>query len=133
MGESAAQTVKEIEETRERLDAELRELETRLPRPAVWTKRLAGIAVGGGLGTAAFLFLVRRLRKRKKVQEAQIHAVINVLPEGGERVSATFDDGRVRQWAMAAAGVLVLLRLVELRQLRRINRQTSVPAPAGPI
>jgi hypothetical protein len=136
MGESAAQTVREIEETRERLDAELRELETRLPRPAVWTKRLVGMAVGGGLGATAFLFAVRRLRKRKteKVQPAQVHAVINVLPEElAERLSGAFEDGRVRQWATAAAGVWVLLRLAELRQLRRMDRLAFVRAPTRSI
>lgn len=66
MGESSAQTVKEIEETRERLDQEIRELEHRLPRPAVWTKRLIGVAVGGGVSGAAFWFAVRRMRNRKK-------------------------------------------------------------------
>jgi uncharacterized protein involved in response to NO len=136
MGESAAQTVKEIEETRERLDAELRELETRLPKPAVWTKRLVGMAVGGGVGATAFLFAVRRLRKRKKVKapDTQVQAVINVLPEGlAERLSDALEDGRVRQWAAAAAGVWVLLRLAELRQLRRMNRLAFVRAPARSI
>jgi hypothetical protein len=136
MGESAAQTVREIEETRQRLDAELRELETRLPRPAVWTKRLVGMAVGGGLGATAFLFAVRRLRKSKKekVQEAHVNLAINVLPEDlAGRLSDAFNDGKVRQWATAAAGIWVLLRLAELRQLRRINRQAFVRAPAEPI
>jgi hypothetical protein len=136
MGESAAQTVKEIEETRERLDAELRELETRLPRPAVWTKRLLGVAVGGGVGATAFLFAVRRLRKRKKEKapDTQVQAVINVLPERlAERISDALEDGRARQWAAAAAGVWVLLRLAELRQLRRMNRLAFVRAPARSI
>jgi hypothetical protein len=136
MGESAAQTVKEIEETRERLDAELRELETRLPKPAVWTKRLVGMVVGGGVGATAFLFAVHRLRKRKKEKapDTQVQAVINVLPEGlAERISDALEDGRVRQWAAAAAGVWVLLRLAELRQLRRMNRLAFVRAPARSI
>lgn len=136
MGESAAQTVKEIEETRDRLDAELRELEARLPSPAVWTKRLVGMAVGGGVGATAFLFAVRKLRKRKKEKapDTQVQAVINVLPEGmADRISDALEDGRVKQWAAAAAGVWILLRLVELRQLRRMNRMAFVRAPATTI
>ena len=133
MGQSAAQTVREIEETRERLDAEIRELETRLPSAAVWTKRLVGMVVGGGVGATAFLFALRRMRKRKKEKapETQVQAVINVLPEGvAERISDAIEDGRVKQWAAAAAGIWVLLRLAELRQLRRMNRLAFVRAPA---
>ena len=49
MGTSAAETVREIEATRQRLDADLQELEHRLPPPARWAKRIAGVALGGGL------------------------------------------------------------------------------------
>jgi uncharacterized protein involved in response to NO len=136
MGQSTAQTVREIEETRERLDVELRELESRLPKPAVWTKRLVGMVVGGGVGATAFMFAVKRFRKKKKQKrpEAQVQAVINVLPEGmAERIADALEDGRVKQMAAAAAGVWVLLRLAELRQLRRLNRMAFVRAPAAPI
>jgi hypothetical protein len=136
MGQSTAQTVREIEETRERLDAELRELESRLPKPAVWTKRLVGMVVGGGAGATAFLFAVKRFRKKKKqkLPEAQVQAVINVLPEGmAERISDALEDGRVKQWAAAAAGVWMLLRLAELRQLRKLNRASFVTGPARAI
>jgi F0F1-type ATP synthase membrane subunit a len=134
MGESAAQTVREIEETRERLDAELRELESRLPSAAVWTKRAIGMVVGGGIGATAFLFALRRLRKRKKQKapETQVQAVINVLPEGLARsISDAIEDGRWRQWAGFALGAWMLVRLAELRQLRRMNRAlfARVPPP----
>jgi uncharacterized protein involved in response to NO len=133
MGQSSAQTVREIEETRDRLDAELRELETRLPSAAVWTKRLVGMVVGGGVGATAFMFAVRRLRKKKKAKapQTQVQAVINVLPEGvAERICGALEDGRVKQWAAAAVGVWLVLRLAELRQLRRMNRTAFVRAPA---
>lgn len=128
MGQSAAQTVREIEDTRQRLDAELRELESRLPSAAVWTKRLVGMVVGGGLGATAFLFTVRRLRnRRKKAPETQVQAVINVLPEGmAERISEVIENGRWRQWAGLAVGVWLVVRLAELRQLRRMNRALVV-------
>ncbi len=64
MGETAAETMKEIEATRIRLDGELRELEGRLPAVATWAKRAAGVAVGGGALGVAARFALRRKRKR---------------------------------------------------------------------
>ncbi len=124
MGESAAETVREIEETRDRLDGELRALEDRLPRPAVWTKRIAGVAIGGGVAGAAFWFLVRRRRaKRVPSTSANVQAVVHVLPEGlAARLEHAVEDGRWRGTAMGVAGVWLALRLAELRQLRRMNR-----------
>lgn len=132
MGQGAAQKVREIEETRERLDANLRELESRLPSAAVWTKRLVGMVVGGGVGATAFLFTLRRLRKRKekKAPQAQVQAVINVLPEAmAERLTDAIEDGRWRQWAGLALGAWVVVRLAELRQLRKMNRALFAKAP----
>jgi hypothetical protein len=129
MGESAAETVREIEQTRDCLEDEFRELEQRLPAPAVWTKRLIGVAVGGGIGGSAFWFGVRRLRKRRKQKHAQqqVQAVVNVLPERwADSVSAALEDGRWKGWAAAAGGAWVLFRLAELRQLRRMNRALIV-------
>ena len=64
MGEDAAATVTEIEETRDRLEDQLTELQDRLPAPAVWTKRLMGIAAAGGATTTMVMFVVRRRRKK---------------------------------------------------------------------
>ena len=127
MGESAAQTVREIEETRGRLETDIRELEDRLPSPAVWTKRLIGLAVGGGVGGALFWFTVRRARKRRKVakaaEAARVQAVVQVLPEEwAEKVADFFEDDRWKGWAAAGVGAWALFRLAELRQLRRMNR-----------
>jgi hypothetical protein len=69
MGKTAADTVREIEETRSRLDSEFRELETRVPAPAVWAKRIVGLAVGGGVVTTAILTLVRRKRSSRDKKE----------------------------------------------------------------
>ena len=127
MGESAAQTVREIEETRGRLETDIRELEDRLPSPAVWTKRLIGLAVGGGVGGALFWFTVRRARKRRKVakaaEAARVQAVVQVLPEEwAEKVADFFEDDRWKGWAAAGVGAWALFRLAEPRQLRRMNR-----------
>lgn len=80
MGKTAADTVREIEETRSRLDSDLRELETRVPAPAVWAKRIVGVAVGGGVVTTAILTLVRRMRSsRDKKELRDIHKKLDKL------------------------------------------------------
>ena len=126
MGKNAAETVREIEETRDKIESELRVLEDRLPRPAVWTKRLIGVAVGGGLGGAMFWFGVKRVRNRKKAkrqQPAPVNAVINLLPDNvSERVSSALENGQAKNAALAVGGVWLALRIAELRQLRRMNR-----------
>lgn len=125
MGASAAQTVREIEETRTRLDSELRELERRMPAPARWAKRVVGVAVGGGLGGAAFWFAAKRLRRRRSEQKKRrpVQAVVNVVPERwADRMSETLEDDRWKPWAAAIGGAWVLFRLAELRQMRRMNR-----------
>jgi hypothetical protein len=126
MGETAAQTVREIEQTRGRLESEIRELEERLPAPAIWAKRLAGIAVGGGASGAMFWFVVRRIRRKKeaRAKEAQpLQAVVQVLPESwGDALAEVLESGRWKQWAGVGAAAWFAFRLAELRQLRRMNR-----------
>jgi hypothetical protein len=65
MGQTAAATVTEIEQTRRRLDTELRELETYLPAAALWAKRAVGAIVAGGVLTSLLLFAVRMKRRRE--------------------------------------------------------------------
>jgi hypothetical protein len=126
MGTSAAETVKEIEDTRDRLEVELRELEERLPKPAVWVKRVAGVAVGGGAAGATFWFLVRRRRKKRAAKVAAtrpVQTVIRVLPERWEeRVGKAVNEGEWKGWLAMAGGTWIVFRLAELRQLRRMNR-----------
>jgi hypothetical protein len=130
MGATAAQTVSEIEETRTRLDSELRELERRMPAPARWAKRALGVAVGGGLGGAAFWFAAKRLRQKRSEQKAEqrpVQAVVNVLPERwADRLSETLEEDRWKPWAAVVGGAWVLFRLAELRQMRRMNRALLV-------
>jgi hypothetical protein len=63
MGETAAETMKEIEATRTRLDGEIRELEGRLPVVASMAKRVAAAAAGVGVVGAALRFGLRRRKK----------------------------------------------------------------------
>jgi len=103
MGANAAETVREIEEVRDRLQSDVEVLEERLPAPAILAKRAAGIALGGGLAGAGFWFLAQRMAER-------------------------LDDERVKRWALAAGGAWILFRLAELRQLRKLVRP---PGSAG--
>lgn len=126
MGQNAAATVREIEDIRDRLDAEMRELERRLPQPVVWAKRAVGVAVGGGVtGLVLMSALRRRRKKRRAVKRTEvIRPVVQVVPQDtAERLSALFADDRWKPWAAAGAGVWLAMRLLELRQLRQLNRR----------
>lgn len=125
MGQRSAETVKEIEEIRGRLGADLDELQGRLPAPAVWGKRVLGVAAGGGLAGTLFWFGIRRLRRKRQPQRsAPVQAVVQVLPEDlVSRVTEKLEDERVRQWLFALGGAWLLFRLAELRQLRKLQRR----------
>jgi hypothetical protein len=129
MGQATAETVRQIEDTRDRLEDEIRELEDRLPRPAVWAKRAVGVVVGGGMAGAAAMFLLRRRKKRKRAQEVKtvalqpVQTVVRVLPERWEkRVGKAVEDEEWKGWLTLAGGAWLLFKLAELRQLRRMNR-----------
>jgi hypothetical protein len=65
MGETPADTLKEIEATRARLDGQLIQLEERLPATVSWLKRAAAIAAGlGMLGATMRIVLRSRMRRR---------------------------------------------------------------------
>jgi hypothetical protein len=126
MGQNAAATVREIEDIRDRLDAEMRELERRLPQPAVWAKRAVGVAVGGGVTGLVLMSALRRRRKKRRAVERTeiIRPVVQVVPEDtAERLSAALADGRWKPWLAAGAGAWLAMRLLELRQLRRLNQR----------
>jgi hypothetical protein len=132
MGESSAATVKEIEGIRDRLETNFQELERRMPAPAIWGKRVAGIAIGGGVGALVLRQVLKRVGKsRSPVKRAKraiekttpATAVIQVVPEDvAGKVAKALEDGRWKQWVAAGAGVWLALRLIELRQLRKLNR-----------
>ena len=65
MGETAAETLTEIEATRLRLDGELQELDRRLPATARMAKRVTAALVGVGMLGAVTRFAIRR-RKRQE-------------------------------------------------------------------
>lgn len=65
MGETAAETMREIEATRDRLDGELRELESRLPAAARVARRAAAAVAGAGAIGVAARFALRRRKKKE--------------------------------------------------------------------
>jgi hypothetical protein len=134
VGNSTAATVTEIEQTRNRLERDMAELAERLPAPAIWLKRLIGVAVGGGVGGTLFWFVAHRIRnKSKKSKEGkalknapaatvQVPVVQVLPPEWGERLGELFETGQWKGPAIAIATVWVLLRWLELRRLKRLTR-----------
>lgn len=131
MGERAAETVEEIETLRDRLDGEVRELEQRLPAPARWTKQLAGVAVGGGVGGSVLWFVIRKAKAKKSQAQATksgteaAQTVIRLLPDDVARnltrqLSRVLETGVWRPWAGGIAALWLITRLAELRALRRL-------------
>jgi hypothetical protein len=80
MGQAADRKVSEIEETRRRLEVDLRELEARLPAPIRSMKSLAGIALGSAAVTA---ILLRRLRSGRSGDRPSAEVVVRIVREDG--------------------------------------------------
>ena len=74
MGEAADQKVTEIAETRRRLEADLRELESRIPAPLRSVKSVAGLLGGSALG-ALVLGKVRSKRSNGRPTEVVVRVV----------------------------------------------------------
>jgi hypothetical protein len=64
MGQAADRKMTEIEETRRRIDADLRELESRMPAPFRSAKSLVGLILGSTALTAVLLGRSRAKRSR---------------------------------------------------------------------
>jgi hypothetical protein len=75
MGQAAARTVTEIEEARRRLEADLRELEERLPAPVRSAKSVIGVL----LGTAALGVLLRSRRSRRSDRPPAAEVIVRVV------------------------------------------------------
>lgn len=83
MGQATDQKVKEIRSTREGIERDLRELESRMPPTIRSGKRLAGLVVGGGVVTSALLAMARRAKKKKKrtEQERRAEVIVRIVHE----------------------------------------------------
>ena len=58
MGQGSAETMREIETIHDRIESNVRELDRRVPRPALWLKRL----IGGGMAAVILLSVLWRIR-----------------------------------------------------------------------
>lgn len=58
MGKSSTETVREIEDLRDRIEGNFRELEERMPQAGIWLKRALGLAL-----TATGVFVLRGVVK----------------------------------------------------------------------
>ena len=76
MGEAADRKVKEIDETRRQLGADLRELEARIPVPLRSMKSLVGLVLGSSALTA---LVVRKFRSRGSSGSPSTEVVIRVV------------------------------------------------------
>jgi len=125
MGETSLETVREIEQTREKLEGKLLALEERMPALTP-VKRVVGVAVGGGMGGTMFWFIVKRARARKQKKKAAaqpVNAVINLVPENwAAKVEEMMEGERTKQYAFGFAALWLLLKFAEIRQLRALRR-----------
>lgn len=126
MGEGTAQTVSDIQATRDRLAANLTQLERKLPAPAALGKRLAGVALGGGAGGTALFFVARRLRHRRRRSKPKHESARLISVELAPRLGTGLDPERTEHWLRTLAalgGIWLALRALEVRQLRRAVRR----------
>jgi hypothetical protein len=116
VGQSSAETVKEIEDIRGRIDSNMRELEDRMPQPAIWAKRLVGIAVGGGIGA----LVLRSVLKKGggKVKDRLKRDEESSAGAGG-------GGGGSKLWMAALTAAVVGIGIVQVRQLQRLNRSLA--------
>jgi hypothetical protein len=77
MGETATRKVAEIEETRARIEADLMDLEDRLPAPLRSGKALIGTLIG----TLGGVILLRRILSRRSKHANSQEVVIRVVRE----------------------------------------------------
>jgi hypothetical protein len=76
MGEATDRKVTEIEQTRSRLEADLAELEARLPAPVRSMKSVVGLLIGSAAFSA---FVLRKLRSGRSTAGAPTEVVIRVV------------------------------------------------------
>jgi len=126
MGQRSLETVREIEQTRSDLESKIHALEERVP-PLTLVRRVAGLAVGGGVGGTVFWFTVRRVRARKQRKEEEaaaqpISAVINVIPDRwAVRLEEAMAGEHAKQWALGIVGLWLVVKLAEIRQMRALR------------
>ena len=81
MGEAADRKVTEIEATRNQIEADLQELEERMPAPLRSMKAVVGTLVG----TAGGAFVLRKLLSKRSERRSKPEVVVRVVHEEGSR------------------------------------------------
>jgi hypothetical protein len=76
MGEASDRKVTEIEETRRGIEADIRELESRVPAPFRSTKSLVGVILGS---TALTALLLRRSRSKRSNGRPSAEVVVRIV------------------------------------------------------
>jgi hypothetical protein len=75
MGQAAARKVTEIEEARQRLEQDLRELENRMPAAVRSVKSLVGVL----LGSAVLALVFRRVRSKRSDRNPAAEVVVRIV------------------------------------------------------
>ncbi len=75
MGQAAARKVTEIEETRQGLEQDLRELEDRMPAALRSVKSLVGVL----LGSAVMALVLRRVRSKRSDRNPAAEVVVRIV------------------------------------------------------
>lgn len=75
MGEEAARKVTEIEQTRQRLEDDIKELEGRIPAPL---RSLKGV-LGSIVGTAGGAFVLKKLLSKRSKDKDKTEVVVRVV------------------------------------------------------
>jgi hypothetical protein len=75
MGQAAARKVTEIEETRQGLEQDLRELEDRMPAAVRSVKALVGVL----LGSAVMAVVLRRVRSKRSDRKPAAEVVVRIV------------------------------------------------------
>lgn len=78
MGQATDRKVAEIEDTRSQIEADLGELEARMPAPLRSAKALVGIVIGS---TALTALLLRALRSKRTDERPSAEVVVRIVRE----------------------------------------------------
>ena len=87
MGQATDQKVAEIERTRAQIEADLRELEDRMPPFLRSGKRLVGMIAGGGAASAVFLAALRRRKQRRERDRQKAEVIVRILADRSVDIS----------------------------------------------